>query len=1141
MQLREYQVKAVNAIKNEFKSGIRSTLLVLATGLGKTIAFTQLAKEYFEYYKSPVLVLAHRSELLLQAQKVFYDFGLMAEIEKADRYARAYPHDAVIASVQSLAQQKRLDMYPKDYFGFVIIDEAQHAVSSTYRRILSHFDQAKVLGVTATPNRHDEIGLKNVFQSCAYQYSIQDGIKDGYLCNVRGKQVQVEDLRLEDVKIVAGDFSQSDLDEMLRKESVLQGMVLPTMDLAESRPTIVFTPGVEHAHEIAGCFNRIKKDSAVAVDGGMEEQARAHALQMFERGERQFIVNVGILTEGYDHPPTACIALFRPTRSLGLLAQCLDMATEVLTKNGFTKEVKEGDWVAGWNYTTGEIVWTPAISVIKRKVQKEEKWCSYDNPQTSIRVTDQHRMFYDTKRKKGWKETTAAHLSGLSAGMQLPVAGYIKKTDLPLTDDEIRLIGWMITDGSVSWTARTAYICQGEHQPYCAEIDRVLTACGIRFKKTVRWRNTQFNQTSPAVKWQFSQGAPRRLTEKHLKGWGYLSKYLENDSAFLFEEISERQLDILLETMHLADGSKQNGQSWTRRSYHIHEHPSLIEKIQRCAVIRGWRASVAIISDSLYTIHLKKQDYVSIGSRHDNRPIWEVTEPSDDDFCWCVENWFGTLVTRRNGKVTILGNCIGRGTRLSEGKEDCIASGQRVLTDVGLVPIEQVTLDMKVWDGCNFVSHCGTIFRGEQEVITYAGLTATPDHQVWTRDGWRTMQECATEQIPIAITGIGEQTVRETEGHFRGNCACQKPAVPLNRVYRVRKTKTQRTSQRHQRSSRLSPSFGSEMVVNESHISQTTVYESERLRLRALRWQRNRISVQVTNRNGDLGAKQSRITQRFRNRSYRQQPTLRTGQFAIFHTTAEFSQHPKNTDFGKTASFSTKVSRNQICRCYVEPDVLSGDDTETNNRTILSTFVQTKRGVWDILNAGRLHRFTVEGLLVSNCLVLDFVGVDNTVKTLNVLDVLDGSVLSEKEKIKAQEFEEEGDDAMTALEKAKNFVADLDSIKAKMRALTTANAFDVLQMFAVPSSKGMYGGDLATPKQIAFLTKLGVKCPSDLQKGEAIKLIDKMTKRIDKGLATFKQLKYLKSLGYKDSEIETLSFKDASEIIGNLKSKGARG
>ena len=110
---------------------------------------------------------------------------------------------------------------------------------------------------------------------------------------------------------------------------------------------------------------------------------------------------------------------------------------------------------------------------------------------------------------------------------------------------------------------------------------------------------------------------------------------------------------------------------------------------------------------------------------------------------------------------------VGRGFRLHPGKQNCIAEGQRVLTDRGLVPIERVTAAMRVWDGHAFVQHGGVMCQGEQEVICYAGLVATSDHKVWTKEGWKAFGECAVEQTAICVTGVGGQIVRWTDGCFR--------------------------------------------------------------------------------------------------------------------------------------------------------------------------------------------------------------------------------------------------------------------------------------------------------------------------------------------------------------------------------------
>jgi superfamily II DNA or RNA helicase len=326
VQLRPYQQHAVEAIEAEFARGIKSTLLVMATGLGKTVVLAETAKRSIRRTGKPVLVIAHRMELLDQLIETFEKFGMRARLEKAESKAAGKRCDVVIASVQTLSKLKRLQKFKPDHFGLIETDEAHRAVAATYRTIYDYFD-ANHLGCTATPNRHDEIGLRNIYETVAFQYAIAEAIRDGWLCPIRAEQVQVEGIHLEDVKIVAGDFSQTELDEMLLQESTLQSMVIPTLERAGDRPTIIFTPSVAHAHEIASCINRLKPGAALAVDGGMDPFRRSEVIDRFKSGKIQFLCNVMIATEGFDHPPTSCIAFFRPTKSLGLFTQCVGRAT----------------------------------------------------------------------------------------------------------------------------------------------------------------------------------------------------------------------------------------------------------------------------------------------------------------------------------------------------------------------------------------------------------------------------------------------------------------------------------------------------------------------------------------------------------------------------------------------------------------------------------------------------------------------------------------------------------------------------------------------------------------------------------------------------------------------------------------------
>jgi len=142
-------------------------------------------------------------------------------------------------------------------------------------------------------------------------------------------------------------------------------------------------------------------------------------------------------------------------------------------------------------------------------------------------------------------------------------------------------------------------------------------------------------------------------------------------------QMTERQFDIMLYAIHLGDGAKQGRQNWTRRSCHISTGNVIFaDRLQRMAVLRGYRASVSVHQynkNPIYVVHLKKQSFVRVGSCYDGRPAWAI-EPHSNEWCWCVENSLGTIVTRRNGKVAIVGNCqmVGRGTRICDGKENLL-------------------------------------------------------------------------------------------------------------------------------------------------------------------------------------------------------------------------------------------------------------------------------------------------------------------------------------------------------------------------------------------------------------------------------------------------------------------------------------
>lgn len=323
--LRPYQTEAVAAIERDWER-YRSTLLVLATGLGKTRTAAEVARRARQ--RGRVLWLAHREELLQQAAEAMRsNAGLSTELERAE--SKAVVHelmggaDVVVASVATL-HAARLRRWPANAFSTVIVDEAHHATARGYLGVLEHFSTAKVLGLTATPDRSDKIGLHNVFESCAYQYGILDGIRGGFLSPIIAHKVICGDLDLSQVKTTAGDLNSGDLEKAMQVEGVIHQIAAPLVAEAGKRQTIAFCPTVAIAEELARVLaGYVGAHRVASISGATDRDKRKAILDAYTCGDIQFITNCAVLTEGFDAPATACVAMCRPTKSRALYTQCV--------------------------------------------------------------------------------------------------------------------------------------------------------------------------------------------------------------------------------------------------------------------------------------------------------------------------------------------------------------------------------------------------------------------------------------------------------------------------------------------------------------------------------------------------------------------------------------------------------------------------------------------------------------------------------------------------------------------------------------------------------------------------------------------------------------------------------------------------
>lgn len=322
--LRPYQAEAVAAVEDEW-TRVRSTLLVLATGLGKTFTAAQIVRRARP--RGRVLWLAHRSELLDQARGDLASAGLATEMEQAEAKAQVHSlfatSDVVIGSVATL-HAKRLKRWPSTAFSTIVIDEAHHSTAAGYLGILAHFPAAKVLGLTATPDRSDGVGMRNVFETCAYSSGILDGIRGGFLTPIRGRKIICADLDLSKVRTTAGDLSAGDLEDAMALEGVLHQIAAPLTKEAGERQTIAFCPTVAIAEELARVLSGyVGADRVASISGKTERDQRAAILARYRAGELQFVTNCMVLTEGFDAPATSCIAMCRPTKSRSLYTQAV--------------------------------------------------------------------------------------------------------------------------------------------------------------------------------------------------------------------------------------------------------------------------------------------------------------------------------------------------------------------------------------------------------------------------------------------------------------------------------------------------------------------------------------------------------------------------------------------------------------------------------------------------------------------------------------------------------------------------------------------------------------------------------------------------------------------------------------------------
>lgn len=323
MGLRPYQEEARQAVWREWDGGNLKTLLVMVTGCGKTIVFSKITEDCVKRGER-VLILAHRGELLQQAaDKLIKSVGLMASVEKAEQTSLDSWYRVTVGSVQTLERDSRLQQFAPDYFDVIIVDEAHHCLSAGYQKVLSYFSSARVLGVTATPDRGDMRNLGQFFQSLAYEYTLLRAINEGYLCPIKAQTIPIS-IDMTSVRTQSGDYQLSDVGNAL--DPYLEAIAKEMVTACKGRKTVVFLPLIQTSKKMSGYLNQYGFRSA-EING--ESENRAELLRAFDEGEYDVLCNSMLLTEGWDCPSVDCVVPLRPTKIRSLYCQMVGRGTRL--------------------------------------------------------------------------------------------------------------------------------------------------------------------------------------------------------------------------------------------------------------------------------------------------------------------------------------------------------------------------------------------------------------------------------------------------------------------------------------------------------------------------------------------------------------------------------------------------------------------------------------------------------------------------------------------------------------------------------------------------------------------------------------------------------------------------------------------
>ncbi len=677
--LRPYQASKVSEARALMGQGKKSICLVSPTGSGKTIIAAHIIHSALAK-KRRVLFLAHRRELIDQcAEKLralgIWDYNVVLSGHPHSRNPTA---PMQIASIQTLI---RREYPPAD---LIIIDEAHHAAAGQYQTLLKNYPDSYVLGLTATPERLDGKGLDGIFHDLLEVATVPDLIDGGFLvtptCLGPSPEAAAKlKSALAKVKVRGGDYADGALGEAMDHAELVGDIVEHWQEWAVGQKTIVFAASIAHSQHIVEQF-KAAGIPAAHLDGTMSTPEREGILSAWRNGDIQVTSNCQIL--------------------------CLDEKTEILTDSGWVgiDGINHQSRVANWD--NGSIFFEEPLDIFKRERGADERMFSIHHH--SARVTVGHNILFASGRKQDvWKKRPVESLAGKSYAMPVSGLALPKPIDLPaqastksnrgrlvaalsyhlrkthgmtsvearneainrvdtrhsmrytpvdnLTDEQCRFIGLFHADGTKTPLHKGGVefrFSTSKHQPFIVDaFNRVFDV--VDFHRIEREKQS-------TIDWSFSRGTGGGNQKR--AGVFEIEIYLEKGNLDFLWGLNEHQFDAFIYGFWLGDGNHGNDGIYNPSEKTIclfQANPAVLDVIQAVAVCRKYKSYLSYKSNgekfSIGTLFLSKKSTHRIASRHS----WKEEDGYTPERVWCVKTSSGNIITRRNGSVTVMGNCEG--------------------------------------------------------------------------------------------------------------------------------------------------------------------------------------------------------------------------------------------------------------------------------------------------------------------------------------------------------------------------------------------------------------------------------------------------------------------------------------------------